>query len=323
MNAIVVQPDKSLEWREVNAPTCGADEVLINVKAAGVNRADLAQRAGSYPPPPGASETLGLEVAGEIAELGAEVKDWQLGERVCVLLSGGGYAEQVVVPASLLMPIPKNWSFEEAGGLPEVFFTAYLNLFLEGSLQAGETALIHGGASGVGTAGIQLAKTAGCQVFVTAGTDEKIAFCSTLGVDLAINYRKEDFAKRIKEITEENGGVDVVLDMVGADYLERNVELLNLNGRLVFISTLSGKEAEIDIRKLMSKRLTLKGSTLRSRPVTEKAQIKEAFMAQFWSALEAGEIKPVIHEVFDIQDTEKAHDVMRENKNIGKLILRV
>ena len=219
MNAIVVQPDKSLEWREVNAPTCGADEVLINVKAAGVNRADLAQRAGSYPPPPGASEILGLEVAGEIAELGAEVTGWQVGERVCVLLSGGGYAEQVAVSAPLLMPIPENWSFEEAGGMPEVFFTAFLNLFLEGSLQEGETTLIHGGASGVGTAGIQLAKTAGCQVFVTAGTDEKIAFCSELGADLAINYRKEDFAKRIKEVTEENIGVDVVLDMVGADYL--------------------------------------------------------------------------------------------------------
>ena len=324
MNAIVVQPDKSLKWREVNAPTCGAAEVLINVKAAGVNRADLAQRAGSYPPPPGASEILGLEVSGEIAELGAEVTGWQVGERVCVLLSGGGYAEQVAVPASLLMPVPENWSFEEAGGMPEVFFTAFLNLFLEGTLQEDETALIHGGASGVGTAGIQLAKAAGCRVFVTAGTDEKIAFCSELGADLAINYRKEDFAKRIKEVTDEKKvGVDVVLDMVGADYLERNIELLNLNGRLVFISTLSGKEAEIDIRKLMGKRLTLKGSTLRSRPVAEKAKIKEAFMAQFWAALEQGDIKPVIHEVFPIQETERAHEVMRSNENIGKLILRV
>ena len=324
MNAIVVQPDKSLKWREVNAPTCGAAEVLINVKAAGVNRADLAQRAGSYPPPPGASEILGLEVSGEIAELGAEVTGWQVGERVCVLLSGGGYAEQVAVPASLLMPVPENWSFEEAGGMPEVFFTAFLNLFLEGKLQEDETALIHGGASGVGTAGIQLAKAAGCRVFVTAGTDEKIVFCSNLGADLAINYRQEDFVERIKEVTkEEKVGVDVVLDMVGADYLERNIELLNLNGRLVFISTLSGKEAEIDIRKLMGKRLTLKGSTLRSRPVAEKAKIKEAFMAQFWTALEAGDIKPVIHEVFSIQEVERAHEVMQSNENIGKLILRV
>lgn len=322
MKAMTVQPDQSLAWQEVETPAFGDDEVLINVRAAGINRADLAQRSGNYPPPPGASEILGLEVAGDIAELGARVTGWNVGDRVCVLLTGGGYAEQVVASAPLLMPIPSGWSVEEAGGMPEVFFTAFLNLFLEGALQPGETTLIHGGASGVGTAGIQLAKEAGCRVFTTAGTDEKIKVCAELGADLAINYRKEDFAERVQEVVGK-GGVDVVLDMVGADYLERNIELLNLKGRLVFIATLSGKEAKVDIRKLMSKRLTLKGSTMRSRPLEEKIKVKEAFMAQFWSKLEASEIKPVIYEVFDIQDTEKAHEVMRENKNIGKLILKV
>ena len=321
MNAITVQSDKSLAWQEVETPAPGDDEVLINVRAAGVNRADLAQRSGNYPPPPGASEILGLEVSGEVAKLGSNVTDWHVGDRICVLLTGGGYAEQVVAPAPLLMPIPDGWSFEEAGGMPEVFFTAFLNLFLEGNLQPGETALIHGGASGVGTAGIQLAKAAGCRVFTTAGTAEKVEACSKLGADVAINYREEDFAERVEEVTGD--GVDVVLDMVGADYLERNIELLRLNGRLVFIATLSGKEAHIDIRKLMGKRLTLKGSTLRSRPLEEKIEIKEAFMAQFWSKLAAREMKPIIHKVFDIQDAEKAHEVMRENENIGKLILKI
>ncbi len=320
MKAITVQADKSLAWQEVETPTFGDNEVLIKVRAAGINRADLAQRSGNYPPPPGASNILGLEVSGEIAELGGGVTDWRVGDRVCVLLTGGGYAEKVAAPVPLLMPIPGGWSFEEAGGMPEVFFTAFLNLFLEGNLQRGETALIHGGASGVGTAGIQLAKAAGCRVFATAGTNEKVETCSKLGADLAVNYREEDFAERIEEVAE---GVDVVLDMVGADYLARNIELLNLDGRLVFIATLSGKEAEIDIRKLMGKRLTLKGSTLRARPLEEKVRIKEALMAQFWSALEAGDIKPIIDEVFNVQNAEKAHGVMRENRNIGKLILKV
>ena len=324
MKAITVQADQSLAWQEVETPALGDDEVRLRVRTAGVNRADLAQRSGNYPPPAGAPETLGLEVAGEISELGSNVTGWRKGDRVCVLLTGGGYAEQVTAPAPLLMPIPEGWSFEEAGGMPEVFFTAFLNLFLEGGLQTGETALIHGGASGVGTAGIQLAKAAGCRVFATAGTPEKVETCLTLGADLAVNYREEDFAERIGGVTgEQRGGVDVVLDMVGANYLERNVKLLNLDGRLVFIATLSGKEAQVDIRKLMSKRLTLKGSTLRARPLEEKVRIKEALIAKFWSKLAAGEMRPVIHEIFDIQDAEKAHGVMRENQNIGKLILRV
>ena len=324
MKAVVVGEGdgRPLSWQEVPAPTPGEGEVLLRVAATALNRADLAQRAGNYPPPPGASETLGLEAAGTISEFGAGVEGWEVGDKACALLSGGGYAEKVVVPAPMLMPIPEGWNLEEAAGMPEVFFTAFLNLFLEGDLQTGESVLIHGGASGVGTAAVQLAREAGARVFVTAGTDEKTVRCLELGAELAVNYREEDFAERVEDYT--NGeGVDVVLDMVGADYLARNLDLLKLNGRLVFISTLGGKEAQVDIRQLMSKRLTLKGSTLRARPLEEKVRIKEAFMARFWGALGAGRVKPVIDRTFPVGEVEAAHAYMRENKNIGKIILRV
>jgi NADPH2:quinone reductase len=294
--------------------------VLVDVYAAGLNRADLAQRAGNYPPPPGASEILGLEVAGQIAEVGAEVTRWQIGERVCALLTGGGYAERVNVPQGLLMPVPEGWSYEQAAAVPEVFLTAYLNLFVEAGLKEGETVLVHGGASGVGTAAIQLAREAGCRVFITAGSDEKTRVCRELGAELAVNYREEDFAGRIRE---HAGGVDVVLDMVGKDYLSRNIDLLNLNGRLIFIATLSGSKAEIDIRKVMAKRLMLKGSTLRNRPLAEKVRLLEAFMARFWPLLVEGKVAPVIDTVLPIDEAEQAHERMRENKNTGKIVLSV
>jgi len=319
MKAIVVREDRSLALQEVGGPELREGEVLVRVRAAGVNRADLAQRAGSYPPPTGASEILGLEVAGEIAELGEGVQGWRVGERVCALLTGGGYAQAVAVPSALLMPIPEGWSFEQAAGFPEVFFTAFLNLFMEANLQAGEAVLIHGGASGVGTAAIQLAREAGCRVFATAGTPEKVRACKALGA-AAINYREADFAEAILARAE---GVDVVLDMVGQGYLGRNLKLLKLGGRLVFIATLSGSRAEVDIRTLMSKRLTLKGSTLRSRPLEEKVRVKEALMARFWSALEAGTIAPVMDQMFPIEEAEAAHARMQKDENIGKLILRV
>ena len=324
MKAVVVGTGEGypLNWQDVSTPTPGEGEVLLSVAATALNRADLAQRAGHYPPPPGASPILGLEAAGTIKELGAGVSGWKVGDSACALLTGGGYAEEVVVPAGMLMPIPASWSLEEAAGMPEVFFTAFLNLFLEGDLGEGESVLIHGGASGVGTAAVQLAREAGCRVFVTAGTDEKTARCLDLGADLAVNYRKEDFAERIKDFTD-GGGVDVILDMVGADYLARNLDLLKLNGRLVFIATLSGKEAGIDIRRMMGKRLTLKGSTLRARPLEEKVRIKEAFMARFWDALEAARIKPVIDRIFPVSEVEAAHAHMQENKNIGKIILKL
>lgn len=318
MNAITVQEDR-LSWQGVATPSRNEGEVLVRVRAAGVNRADLAQRAGSYPPPPGASEILGLEVAGDVLELGDEVAGWRVGDRVCALLTGGGYAEVVAVPASLLMPVPGGWSFEEAAALPEAFFTAYLNLFTEAGLQAGETVLIHGGASGVGTAAIQLAVGTGCRVFATAGTPEKVEACRALGA-AAFNYREQDFAEAI---LGHGGGVQVVLDMVGKDYLARNLQVLEPGGRLVVISTLSGNRAEIDLRVLMGKRLTLKGSTLRNRPLDEKVQLKEAFMARFWPRLEARTLTPVMDHVFEITGAERAHERMRKNQNIGKLVLRV
>jgi putative PIG3 family NAD(P)H quinone oxidoreductase len=323
MKAIVVEPTPPhypLRWTEVPDPIPQDGEVLIDVYATGVNRADLYQRAGHYPPPPGASEILGLELAGVIAEVTPGVTGYQVGDRVCALVAGGGYAERAAVHQGLLMPIPKGWSLVQAAAMPEVFFTAFLNLFLEGRLKPGETVLIHGGASGVGTAAIQLARQAGCRVLATAGSAAKVATCYRLGAVLAVNYREADFAEVIAKAV---GGVDVVLDMVGADYLARNLRLLNTEGRLVFIATLSGSKTEIDIRELMRKRLLLKGSTLRARPLAEKIALKEAFMASFWPALEAGEVMPVIDRVLPITEAETAHDLLRRNETIGKVVLEL
>ncbi|MCB0162837.1 MAG: NAD(P)H-quinone oxidoreductase [Anaerolineae bacterium] len=325
MKAIIVQKEKDgypLVWQEVESPSYEPDEVLVDIYASALNRADLSQRQGKYPPPPGASDIMGLEMAGAIAAVGDDVVGWQVGDRVCALLPGGGYAEQVNVPADMLMPIPDHWSFEQAAALPEVFYTAYLNLFIEGNLKSGETVLIHGGASGVGTAGIQLAHQAGCRVFITAGSDEKIAACRDLGAELTINYKQDDFVERIQAYTH-NEGVDLILDMVGADYFDRNLNLLKPYGRLVFISTLSGAKTELDIRKLMGKRLRLIGSVLRARPPAEKVSIKNRFLAQFWPLLLDGSIKPIIDAVYPIEKTEEAHQYMAENKNVGKIILKV
>ena len=229
---------------------------------------------------------------------------------------------EAVVPQGMLMPVPHGWSLPEAAAMPEVFFTAFLNLFIEGSLQEGETVLVHGGASGVGTAAIQLAREAGARVIITAGTDDKVAFCKDLGAFGAINYRTQDFASVVKDLTNDQG-VDLVLDMVGAEYFERNINVLRTNGRLVFIATLSGKVTQMDIRVLMAKRLTLKGSTLRARPLDEKIRIKEAFMSRFWSAFERGALKPIIDRIYPIEDVENAHSYMRNNQNTGKIVLEV
>jgi putative PIG3 family NAD(P)H quinone oxidoreductase len=324
MKAIIIQTeqeDKPLVWQDVADPTYTADEVLVNIHATTLNRADLAQRAGNYPPPPGASPILGLDMAGRIAALGANVAGWKVGDRVCALLSGGGYAEQVNVPAAMLMPIPDHWSYEQAAAIPEVFFTAYVNLFMEAGLQKGESVLIHGGASGVGTAAIQLAREAGCRVFTTVGSAEKAARCLELGAALAINYKSEDFVERIQ--AHINGdGVDVILDGVGAVYLERNLQLLKLRGRLVFISTIGGSQGEINIGLLMRKRLRLIGSALRPRSLAEKVEIKERFMAHFWPLLVNGAIQPVIDSVYPIEQANEAHQRMAANQNIGKIILQ-
>jgi putative PIG3 family NAD(P)H quinone oxidoreductase len=318
MKAVIVQADTTLSWQEVPDPQPKQGEALVEVHYTALNRADLSQRAGHYPPPHGESEILGLELSGIIKQLPKDAKNWKVGDEVCALVSGGGYAELAAVPVDMLMPVPKNWTLQEAGALPEVFFTAFLNLFLEARLQKGEKVLIHGGASGVGTAAIQLALKAGCEVFTTVGSEDKAAFCISLGAQHVINYKTQDFAEVVGNL-----GIDVILDMVGANYFERNLNLLSTNGRLVFIATLGGTKAEIDIRKLMAKRIMLKGSTLRARPLAEKIAIKEAFMKQFWQSLEEGHIKPIIDSVFPIQEVEKAHKKMQSNENIGKLLLRV
>ncbi len=325
MKAIAIQTnleDRPLVWQDAPAPACGDNEVLVDVFATALNRADLAQRAGNYPPPPGASPILGLEVAGRIAALGTNVTGWQVGDRVCALISGGGYAEQVNIPAAMLMPIPDSWSFEQAAAVSEVFYTAFVNIFMEAQLQKGETVLIHGGGSGVGTAAIQLVRAGGGRAIVTAGSDEKIAYCTSLGAELAINYKKENFAERVRAHT--NGqGVDIILDNVGAAYLEQNVRLLKLKGRLVFIGTMSGSRAELNISALMSRRLRLIGSVLRPRSLAEKVEIKEKFMAQFWPLLLNGTIQPIIDSVYPIEQVNEAHRRMAADKNIGKIILKV
>lgn len=325
MFAIQVQedhPDRTLVWEETDDPVIGPDEVRVAIHATALNRADLSQRAGNYPPPPGAPDILGLEMAGTIAETGANVTQWQVGDRVCALLGGGGYAEMVAVPQAMLMPIPPGWRFEEAAALPEVYLTAFVNLFMEAALQPGEIVLVHGGASGVGTAAIQLLHHAGHPVIITAGTAEKVARCRALGADLAINYREEDFAAAVQRFTG-GAGVDVILDMVGGNYYDRNIELLKVKGRMVFIATLGGSQATLDIGRLMRKRLRLIGSVLRARSLAEKVEIKECFMQRFWPALEDGTIRPVIDSVYPIQEANAAHAHMAANRNIGKIVLTV
>lgn len=325
MKAIIVQTEeknKPLVWQEVPTPLCADDEVLIDIHATALNRADLMQRAGFYPPPPGAPDILGLEIAGKIAEVGADVPRWQVGDRVCALLPGGGYAEKAVVPYGMLMPMPDKWTYAQAAAIPEVFYTAYVNLFMEANLQQGETVLIHGGASGVGTAAIQLACQAGCHVLISAGTDEKVASCVALGAELGINYKNEDFAEAVLKHTDGRG-VDVILDIVGADYFERNLQLLKLRGRIVFISLLSGGQVSFNLATLMGRRLRLIGSVLRSRSLPEKIEIKEKFMSRYWNLLEEGLIEPIIDSTYPIQQANEAHLRMSENKNTGKIILQV
>ena len=280
MHAIEVEQTKSgpqLVWRKVEEPVLQAGEALVSINATTLNRADLSQAAGNYPPPPGAPDIMGLDMSGEIAAVGADVEGWQVGDKVCALLAGGGYAERVAVDQRLLIPIPTGWSFEEAACLPEVYLTAFVNIFMEAGFQPGETILIHGGASGVGTAAIQLVKGAGGRVITTAGRPDKVETCLEQGADLAINYRTEDFAARTREFTQ-GAGVDVILDMVGAEYLERNISLLKLKGRLVFIATLSGAEAMVDIRQLMGKRAPDRLGTARTA-CRRKSRNYQAFSA--------------------------------------------
>ncbi len=324
MKAIVVQSDQPghpLVWTGVPDPEYAPDEVLVEVRATALNRADLMQRAGNYPPPPGASPYMGLEMAGVIGAVGTAVSHWQVGDRVYALLTGGGYAERVNVPAAMLWPMPDEWDFGYAGSIPEVFLTAYLNLFMEAGLQVGDTVLIHGGASGVGTAGIQMAHHAGCTVLVTAGTEEKTARCRELGADLAVNYKTGDFVEEIRDFTD-GAGVDVIMDMVGASYLERNLSLLKVYGRLVIIALLGGATAAINLGQLMRPRLRLIGSVLRPRDITEKVDIMQNFQRRFGAHLRDGRIQPIIDSVYPIEEANEAQARMAANLNIGKIVMR-
>lgn len=323
MKAIVIDTEseeRALNWQEVPDPVPKEDEVLAEVHATAVNRADLLQRAGQYPPP-GGSPYMGLEMAGVITDVDPGILGWKTGDRVCALLSGGGYAEKVAVPASILMRIPDGWSITNAAAVPEVFYTAFVNLFMEAGLDEGETVLIHGGASGVGTAAIQLAREAGCRIFVTAGSEAKLERCRALGAEFGVNYKEKDFVRTILDHCDV--GVDVVLDIAGGGYLASNIEVLKTGGRLVVISLLTGARGEIDLGTVMKKRIRIIGSVLRSRSLDEKTTIARRFTERFWGDLVDGKIIPIIDTVMPITEAEVAHQMLAENRNIGKVVLTV
>lgn len=299
----------------------GAGDVRISISATAINRADLSQRTGGYPPPPGASEILGLECAGVIAEVGSEVGGLSVGDEVCALLAGGGYAEQTVVPAGQVLPIPDGLSMTQAAALPEVFATAYLNLFMEAAAQPGEHVLLHAGASGVGTAGIQMCKAFGNPVFVTVGSDEKIARCVELGAGGGANRHTEDFADKVAEWTD--GGFDVILDPVGAAYLDKNLSALGFDGRLVIIGLMGGIQANLAIAPMMMRRLRVIGSTLRARSIDAKTEVMQQLQTRVWPLIAAGEISPIIETVIPIADAQSAHDLIESNTTVGKVILAV
>jgi len=325
MRAILVDEpgdETSMRLGDCPAPELTPDSLRIQVAAAAVNRADLLQRQGLYPPPPGASEVLGLECAGEVVEVGAGVDGWHVGDRAMALLAGGGYAEEVVVHAGSALPIPAGIDTVEAAAIPEVFLTVFLNVFQLGGLAAGGAALVHGGGSGIGTAAIQLVKNAGATVIVTAGSDGKCARCLELGADVAVNYRSGDFAAEARAATEGRG-VDVVLDSIGAPYLEKNLESLAVGGRLVLIGLMGGAKAELNLGALLMRRLQVIGSTLRARPAEEKAAIVSAFLARFGAALEKGDVRPIVDRVLPLEQAGEAHRLMKASEHFGKLVLRV
>ncbi|MFP4002809.1 MAG: NAD(P)H-quinone oxidoreductase [Alphaproteobacteria bacterium] len=305
---------------ELPVPSPAHGQVLVRVAASGVNRPDVVQRLGLYPPPPGAPDTPGLEVAGEVVKTGPGVDGLSIGDRVTALVAGGGYAEYCVVDAPLALPVPSPLTMEEAAALPETFFTVWTNVFDRARLQAGERFLVHGGSSGIGTTAIQLANVFGARVFATAGSAEKCAACEQLGAERAINYREEDFVEAVKDAT--NGeGVDVILDMVGGDYVARNIACLRREGRLVNIAFLKGAKVELDLLPVMLKRLTLTGSTLRARALEEKAQIAGALRREVWPLLEAGRVGPVMDSRFPLAEAAAAHARMESGAHTGKIVL--
>jgi NADPH2:quinone reductase len=303
-------------------PQAAAGEVLIKVAAAGVNRPDVFQRRGRYPPPPGASDIPGLEVAGTIEATGDGVSRWHAGDRVCALVAGGGYAEYCVAPAPQCLATPRGFDLTTAAAIPETFFTVWSNVFDRGRLKAGESILVHGGSSGIGTAAIQLAHALGSRVFATAGSPDKCAACERLGADRCINYRDADFVAAIKELTGGRG-VDLVLDMVAGDYVQRNLDVLAMDGRLVEVGTLGGPKAAINIMAIMQRRLTVTGSTLRARPVADKAAIATAVHENIWPLFESGAVKPIVHATFPLREAAAAHRLMESSAHIGKIVLTV
>jgi NADPH2:quinone reductase len=306
-------PAEVLSLAEGPTPAPGPGEVLIRVAAAGVNRADLMQRAGKYPPPPGASPILGMEVAGTIAAAAPD-SGWSEGERVCAIVTGGGYAEYCLAPGPQCLKVPKGLSMEEAAGIPEAFFTVWANVFQIGHLAAGERFLVHGGTSGIGTTAIQLARAFGATVFTTAGSEEKCRVCVSLGAERAINYKDLDFAKELRDI-------DLILDIVGAAYTPRNLEVLAPRGRLVQIAVQQGVEATVNLVRIMQRRLTMTGSTLRPRPIAEKGAIAAELREQVWPLLESGKVKVLVDRVFPLAQAAEAHRYLESGAHIGKLIL--
>jgi putative PIG3 family NAD(P)H quinone oxidoreductase len=304
-------------------PKPAEGELLVRVAAAGVNRPDILQREGNYAPPPGSTDILGLELAGEVVAKGSgDAGPWRIGDRLCALVAGGGYAEYCAVPAPQALPIPKGLSLVEAAGLPETFFTVWTNVFQRGRLAPGETFLVHGGTSGIGTTAIQLAHAFGARVIATAGGAGKAAACRSLGADRAIDYKAEDFVAAVKDFTGGRGA-DVILDMVGGDYVQRNLKCLALEGRLVQIAFLKGSKTELDLMHLMLKRQTLTGSTLRPRSVAEKGAIAAELRDRVWPWIEAGRVKPVIHKTFPLAEAADAHRLLEAGTHIGKIVLTV
>ncbi len=326
MPAIVVrETGKKADWNRlvldyVERPQARAGEVLVQVEACSVNRADLLQRRGLYPPPPGASPLLGLDYAGFIVEASAEVHNWHIGDRVFGIVAGGGYGRYLTAPADHLVAVPDNLSFVEAAACAEVFFAAFVNLFLEGNLQTGEVVLLHGGGSGVGIAAIQLALSAGAKVLITAGSAEKVQRCLDLGVQGAINYHEEDFADRVRQMTDGQG-VDLVLDWIGAPYLQPHLDLLKVCGRLVIMGLVGGNRVEVSLVPILSKRLRILGSILRNRSNAEKTFITEAFRQQVLPLLASGKVRPIVDRIFPIQEADIAHQWMRDNRHFGKIVL--
>ena len=300
-------------------PALHENEVLIGVTAAGVNRPDIMQRLGKYPPPPGASDLPGLEVSGEIVEVSGTGR-WKVGDRVCALVAGGGYAEYCAVPAPQCLPIPGDMDEIRAAAVPETFFTVWTNVFQRGRLEAGETILVHGGTSGIGTTAIQLARAFGARVLATAGSEDKCAACRALGAAVAINYKAEDFVTAVRAATQERG-VDVILDIVGGDYVPRNIECLALNGRLVQIGLIGGSRAQVDLRAVLQKRLTLTGSTLRARTVEEKGALAREVEAHVWPLLASGAVRPIVNAVFPLREAAEAHRLLESGDFIGKIVL--